>query len=429
MTDKTSKPEDYGRDVESRTPSTIEAHLSEPPNPDWRAWVTLLGSFFLVINAWGVINSFGIYQEYYQSTLLSDQSASSISWKATVQGCLLEVVGVFIGPIYDRGYFHSLVYTGSLFIVLGTITMSVCTTYWPMFLAQGLCVGFGSGLVFVPSVSVVTALFTKRRAIVIGIVSSASSIGGIIFPITFQRLIPRLGFRWTQRIIGFIVLSTLVLAIVVLHDHGPVQRKPRSLVDISALREPPFMAYVLAIAILFTGYFVPLFYIPPFATSALTLSSSQSLNLLAVTNAGAFVGRLLPGLLPSVFTNASTLPLATAFGGVITLAWLGIHGLRGFIAFCVLYGALSGLIISLATIMVPALSPPFAIHETIGTRLGMVYFGCGIGVLIGSPIAGALVDMQTASFVGAQGWAGGMLSGGALLLTYPWLVLRSKRKK
>ena len=125
----------------------------------------------------GVINSFGIYQEFYQSGLLKDKSPSSISWIGTVQSCLLEVVGVFVGPVYDKGHFYALVYCGSCLIVLGTMTLSLCTTYWQIFLAQGLCVGLGSGLVFIPGVSIIAALFTKRRAIAIGIISSASSIG------------------------------------------------------------------------------------------------------------------------------------------------------------------------------------------------------------------------------------------------------------
>ena len=123
-----------------------------------------------------MINSFGIYQEYYQSGLLKDESASSISWIGTVQGCLIEIVGVFVGPVYDKGHFRALVYSGSCLIVLGTMTLSICTTYWQIFLAQGLCIGLGGGLVFIPGVTIIAALFTKRRAIAIGIVSSASSI-------------------------------------------------------------------------------------------------------------------------------------------------------------------------------------------------------------------------------------------------------------
>lgn len=125
----------------------------------------------------GIINSFGAYQEYYSSGLLDNSSASSISWIGTTQGFLMEAMGLFIGPVFDSGYFHSLVYTGSLLVVIGTMVLSVCTNYWQVFLAQGLCVGIGTGMVFVPSVSVVTTAFSRRRAIAIGIVSSASSLG------------------------------------------------------------------------------------------------------------------------------------------------------------------------------------------------------------------------------------------------------------
>ena len=105
------------------------------------------------------------------------KSASSISWIGTVQGCLLEIIGILVGPAYDLGYFHSLIYTGSLLVVLGTMMLSLCTTYWQLFLAQGVCIGIGSGIVLIPSISVITARFDKHRAIAIGIASSGSSVG------------------------------------------------------------------------------------------------------------------------------------------------------------------------------------------------------------------------------------------------------------
>lgn len=86
-------------------------------------------------------------------------------------------MGIFVGPMFDVGYFHSLIYTGSFLIVLGTMLLSLCTAYWQIMLTQGICVGLGSGLIFVTSVAIVAAAFTKRRAIAIGLVASASSVG------------------------------------------------------------------------------------------------------------------------------------------------------------------------------------------------------------------------------------------------------------
>lgn len=131
----------------------------------------------LILEPRGIINSFGAYQEYYSSALLNNSSASLISWIGTIQGFLVEAMGLFIGPVFDSCYFHSLIYAGSVLVVLGTMALSICNNYWQVFLAQGLCIGLGTGMVFVPSVSVVTTGFNRKRAIAIGIVSSASSLG------------------------------------------------------------------------------------------------------------------------------------------------------------------------------------------------------------------------------------------------------------
>lgn len=125
----------------------------------------------------GLTNSFGVYQEFYSSELLSNQSSSAISWIGTIQGCLLELIGILVGPLFDRGYFRSLIWIGSFLVIFGTMMLSFCTTYWQVFLAQGVCIGLGSGIVVIPSVSIITAAFSKRRAIAIGVCSSGSSIG------------------------------------------------------------------------------------------------------------------------------------------------------------------------------------------------------------------------------------------------------------
>lgn len=228
---------------------------------------------------------------------------------------------------------------------------------------------------------------------------------------------------------GFIELGTFMLSFVLLGSHKVERTKPRSLVDTQAFRELPFMSYVLALAILFSGYFVPLFYIPTYAITHLHTTGDLAFYLLAVTNAGAFLGRLVPGFAPRLFATVQILPLATAAGGVLVFAWIGVHNIAGFVVFCIIYGILSGVIITVTTLMVSELSPPGAVHETIGTRLGMAYLGCGIGLLIGSPIAGALTDTSKGEFLKAQVWGGATLLAGAAVLIYPWVYIRRVKKR
>ena len=49
----------------------------------------------------GVVNSFGSYQAYYETNLLTTSTPSAISWIGSIQAFLLLIVGALSGPIYD----------------------------------------------------------------------------------------------------------------------------------------------------------------------------------------------------------------------------------------------------------------------------------------------------------------------------------------
>jgi MFS family permease len=55
--------------------------------------------------------------------------------------------------------------------------LSICTEYWQIFLAQGLVVGLGGGMLYIPAIALVTTQFTTKRPLAVGLASSGSSIG------------------------------------------------------------------------------------------------------------------------------------------------------------------------------------------------------------------------------------------------------------
>ena len=97
-----------------------------------------------------------------------------------MQGWLLIVVGVLSGPLFDLGYFRSMLYMGNFLIVFGIMMLSLCTTYWQVFLAQGICMGLGAGLLYIPSLALVGIWFEKRRAMALGIVMSGIAVGEFV---------------------------------------------------------------------------------------------------------------------------------------------------------------------------------------------------------------------------------------------------------
>ena len=86
-------------------------------------------------------------------------------------------MGVFTGPLFDLGYLRSLLFGGAFALVFGMMMTSLSTQYWQLLLAQGLVVGLGCGLHFVPAIALLPSYFSSRRALAQGIGASGSSLG------------------------------------------------------------------------------------------------------------------------------------------------------------------------------------------------------------------------------------------------------------
>ena len=199
---------------------------------------------------------FGVFQTYYEANLLSNKSPSEISWIGSIQAFLLLMIGVLTGPAYDAGYFRALIVTGGLLIPFGFMMLSLCKEYWQCLLAQALVIGIGNGCLFVPSVAILPQYFSTRKAIANGVAATGSSMGGVIYPVVFRQLYPRIGFPWTVRVMGFISLATCAFSIFVMRPRiFPTQK--RHLTDLAAFKEVPYLVFTIAMFFGFIGFYGP----------------------------------------------------------------------------------------------------------------------------------------------------------------------------
>jgi MFS family permease len=129
------------------------------------------------LTARGIINTFGAYQNFYQVDLLRSHTPSAISWIGSVQGFLLLLISAFTGPIFDAGYSRTLLSLGSFLVILGLMMTSLVKQYYQAFLAQGVCFGIGAGMIFVPSLAVVSTYFVKHRSFALGVAIAGSGFG------------------------------------------------------------------------------------------------------------------------------------------------------------------------------------------------------------------------------------------------------------
>src|SRR5271155_991775 len=122
-------------------------------------------------------NTFGAFQTYYINILLPQSSPSAISWIGSIQTFTMMFVGVLSGRLLDAGYLRPQLCAGIFLEVLGLIMTSISTKYWQVLVSQGLCVGLGAGLLYLPGVAVPAQYFSSKVMLATGIVATGSSMG------------------------------------------------------------------------------------------------------------------------------------------------------------------------------------------------------------------------------------------------------------
>jgi MFS family permease len=276
-------------DLESaKDGTTVNTNGDAPPTAPGsemdgrRAWIQLLASHLIIFNTWGYLQTYGVFQSYYVETL--EKSASAISWVGSVQIFLLYIVGPISGRLADAGYYPQIFASGTAILLVGVFTTSVATQYWQLFLAQGICTGLGCGIIFCPSLSILATYFNKRRATAIGIAATGAATGGIVYPLVVQQLLPKIGFGWTMRILGFIMLATMILPCILSRARLP-PRKKGPLVDWAAFKEPCFPIYWVAISLCFWGVYFPYYYVSKITPDPIVYLSSTDRALRSASTA------------------------------------------------------------------------------------------------------------------------------------------------
>ncbi|RMD39161.1 hypothetical protein DV735_g5968, partial [Chaetothyriales sp. CBS 134920] len=383
-----------------------------PPNGGFVAWLQVAGSFFLFFNCWGTVNTFGVFQTYYENNPHWTESPSNISWIGSVQAFLLLLVGVFTGPIYDAGYFRYLIITGAILIPLGFQMTSLCHAYWQTMLAQGITIGLGSACIFVPSVAILPQYFTTKKALANGIAAAGSSVGGVVYPIVFRELLPQIGFGWATRVLGFMSLATLWFSVFTMKPRYLPQGR-RKMFDWAAFREIPYLCFSLGMVFAFIGFYGPIYYIQSYALAKHITTSNLAFYLLPMLNAASVFGRVFPNFIADYIGPLNVLIPCALITGVLAFYWIGVTNLAGAVLFALLYGFFSGGFVSLPAVAITTLTDDM---EKLGTRLGQCFFVSAFGLLCGTPVSGAILDSS-------GGWLGVQLfSGFSILLATAFMV-------
>lgn len=143
--------------------------------------------------------------------------------------------------------------------------------------------------------------------------------------------------------------------------------------------------------------YIPFFYVQNFAASRGITGTSLAFYMLPVMNAASVFGRIIPNFFADKTGPLNMLVPTSALAGVLAFCWIAVDGLPGLVVFCIFYGLFSGTVVSLPPTTVVSLSPSLSV---VGTRMGMSFAFAAFGLLVGNPVAGAILN--SAGWLGLQ---------------------------
>lgn len=389
-----------------------EPGVDDYPDGGWRAWLVIAGTASGTFATFGFVNAWGVFQAYYEQTLLSTTSPSTIAWIGSIQYALVFIPGLVTGRLFDMGILRVPVVVASAWVVMATFLVAECTTYWQFLLCQGFAVGLGCGVIFGPLLGVVAHWFKKKKGLALGVNAVGSSLGGTLFPIATRNLIQEVGFKWTMRILGFILLACLTFTCLTLKSRLPPKENSGSFINLRAFRSAAYSVYCAAGFFTFLGLYTVLTYIDVSATFV-GIDENFSFYLVSIANAGSAVGRIGGGLLADRYGSLNVMIPATFFAGVFTYIWPFVTNKGGFAVVGLLYGVSSGVFVSM--VAAPLITMGEA-HE-VGRRLGMCFTVLAVGAVTGPPISGA-INSATDGYK-----AVGYYAGSAVMVSVFLLVL------
>ncbi|KDR76845.1 hypothetical protein GALMADRAFT_139714 [Galerina marginata CBS 339.88] len=418
---------------EKRAPAVVKQTPTFPEG-GFQAWGTVLGAFLVQVCQFGYTSSFGVYQDFYVREYITNSTPSAISWIGSFNAFLMISGGVISGRLYDKGHFYSLLWGGSLLTVFSLFMLSLARPdhYYQVFLTQGLGLGLGGGICYVPSVAIVSHYFQRRRTLAMTIVASGASLGAVIHPIMLNHILgKRLGFGNSVRASAGLVGGLLLIACSLMRTRLPPKEShvnSRKVLS-SLVHDAPYIAATFGLLVFSIGFYFPQFYLQLDATSH-HLNSTFSFYSLVLLNVSSALGRLVPGALANTFGVANMIVIATFSGSAAIFGMAGVSSIAGVVLVGIIYGFFAGSFVGLTAPLFATLTPDLS---ELGIRMGVAFFFSGIGTLIGevcnrTPISGALL---TDKFVW---WRPAVFSGimaflGSISFMIMVILLRSRASK
>jgi len=373
-------------------------------------WVIFSLSFANLLAEGGVKNTVPVIYVALRDSLR--WSAAATAGIFSLGGLTGAVCAPLLGHLLDRIGPRYLFPLGGLLILAGYLSSSYVTELWQLYLLYGILATLGENMISsFTTAATLSPWFPRNRGRMLGLADAGNSVGQVIFLPLAQLLISSVGWQETFRVFGLLFFLLVGPANFLLQRRPPVQplparrNAPSSMREATArpampntplmrqlLRHPAVWFLVIARLLATMGNHLTQVHIVAFFITA-GYSPLLAASALGAVGLVGMIGRPLSGTLSDLLGREAIYTVGSGMQivGIVALLTLG-DGQR--LWPIVLFVALNGLSDGIGGLVVGAKAADLFPTRALGTVMGLVQMGRGLGIMAGPLVGGMLFDLQ-----------------------------------
>lgn len=333
-------------------------------------------------------------QEYWHAHQLAAYTVRDVGWIPSVFVYLALALGVCIGPLFDRHGPKWIALIGSSAYVCMIFLLAECREYYQFLLCCGFLGGVAGASLTTTSLAAVSHWFKRRRGLTQGIAMIGSSFGGVAIPLILRATLPKYGYKWSIRILGFTFIGCLLLGNIFIKARLKPDRgaNKKSIISLSIFGDLRFSLLTISVFGFELVLFGALGLLPTYAALNSSYPADTGFFLLAVMNGVSCLGRFFPGFVADKLGRFNVLLIMLLVTLVLMLViWLpfGAKSLPALFTFAALFGFGTGSWMALT----PACIGQLCEAEEFGRYYGTLYFIASLATLVCIPIGGELLGV------------------------------------
>jgi|TARA_Y100000031_G_C8245205_1_gene397704 MFS family permease len=373
-------------------------------------WVMVFAFWVIGITLYGIHFSFGVFFKSIESEFGLTRAVTSVILSANM--IIAGVCSFFAGWALERYGPRIVLLLMGLFTGLSLLLTSQADAFWQLFLTHGMLLAMGTGPLFVVSMAAVSRWFDKKRTLALGVSSSGLGLGPLVMAPFATYLISNFDWRTAYIVIGIIAwLVVMPLSRLLKRDPYETGVLPdgvkTSLENIGddhipsvgfsflqALQTKSFWLFIVTWFLYASNIFLVMTHLVPHATD-IGFSAVQAATILSLIGAAVVAGRILMSVTADRIGKKVTVVICVLLqaGAMIWLMWA--QDLWMLYLFALVYGFAFG---GVSPAMAALVGDTFGLGR-LGSILGILEVGFGVGAAVGPVVGGLIFDINHSYFV------------------------------